>query len=176
VKGKIAEHPTGAEGLVLELIDPAFRNLGGPPSLASCTRDVYAPGTVYTLRAALKIALGIAAAAAHLHTQGIMHGDLYAHNILYTEAGEALLGDFGAACFFDPADLRRAAALQRLEVRAFACLLEDLLTHCPEAAAVPPVYQAWQQLQHRCAQPEVAARPLFAEVVQELASWAVAPA
>nr|GFB56180.1 hypothetical protein [Tanacetum cinerariifolium] len=172
VKGKIAEHPAGAEGLVLELIDPAFRNLGGPPSLASCTRDVYAPGTAYSLRAALRIALGMAAAAAHLHTQGIMHGDLYAHNILYTEAGEALLGDFGAACFFDPADLGRAQALQRLEVRAFACLLEDLLTHCPEAAAAPAVHHAWQQLQHRCAQPDVAARPLFAEIVQELAGWA----
>jgi hypothetical protein len=171
VKGKIAEHPTEAEGLVLELIDPAFRNLGGPPSLASCTRDVYAPGTEYSLQAALRIAQGIAAAAAHLHAQGIMHGDLYAHNILYTEAGEALLGDFGAACFFDPADLGRAQALQRLEVRAFACLLEDLLTHCPEAAATPAVQQAWQQLQHRCAQPEVATRPLFAEVVSELASW-----
>jgi hypothetical protein len=171
VKGKIAEHPAGAEGLVLELIDPAFRNLGGPPSLASCTRDVYAPGTVYSLSAALRIALGIAAAAAHLHTQGIMHGDLYAHNILYTEAGEALLGDFGAACFFDPADLGRAQALQRLEVRAFACLLEDLLTHCPEATATPIVHHAWQQLQHRCAQPEVGARPLFAEVVQELTNW-----
>ncbi len=176
VKGKIAEHPTGAEGLVLELIDPAFRNLGGPPSLASCTRDVYAPGTVYSLSAALRIALGIAAAAAHLHTQGIMHGDLYAHNILYTEAGEALLGDFGAACFFDLADLGRAEALQRLEVRAFACLLEDLLTHCPEAAAVPAVHHAWQQLQQRCAQPDVAARPLFAEIVQELAGWVAVPA
>lgn len=176
VKGKIAQHPARAEGLVLELIDPAFRNLGGPPSLASCTRDVYAPGTAFSLRAALRIALGIAAAAAHLHTQGIMHGDLYAHNVLHTEAGEALLGDFGAACFFDPADLGRAEALQRVEVRAFACLLEDLLTHCPELAAAPAVHRAWQQLQQRCAQPEVAARPLFAEVVQELASWSVAPA
>jgi hypothetical protein len=172
VKGKIAEHPAGAEGLVLELIDPAFRNLGGPPSLASCTRDVYAPGTVYSLRAVLRIALGIAAAAAHLHAQGIMHGDLYAHNMLYTEAGEALLGDFGAACFFDPADERQAQTLQQLEARAFACLLDDLLTHCPEAAALPAVHQAWQQLQHRCAQPEVAARPLFTEVVQELTRWA----
>ena len=165
VKGKIAEHPTKAECLVLELIDPAFRNLGGPPSLASCTRDVYAPGTVYSLPAALRMAQGIAAAAAHLHAQGIMHGDLYAHNILYTEAGEALLGDFGAACFFDSADVATAGALQRLEVLAFACLLEELLAHCPEAATVPAVQQAWQQLQRRCAQPEVAARPLFAEIV-----------
>ena len=174
VKGKVAQHPAAAEGLVLVLIDPAFRNLAGPPSLASCTRDVYAPGTVYSPAAALRMALGIAGAAAHLHAQGIMHGDLYAHNILYAEAGEALLGDFGAACFFDPADLGSAQALQRLEVLAFACLLEELLAHCPAAAATPALHQAWQQLLHRCAQPEVAARPLFAEVVKELQSWSVA--
>ena len=171
VKGKIAGHPAQAEGLVLELIDPAFRNLGGPPSLASCTRDVYAPGTAYGLTAALRIALGIAAAATHLHAQGIMHGDLYAHNILYTAAGDALLGDFGAACFFDPADLGRAQALQQLEVRAFGCLLDDLLAHCPEAAAEPAVHHAWQRLLHRCMQPEAAARPLFVEILQELAGW-----
>jgi hypothetical protein len=171
VKGKIAEHPTGAEGLVLELIDPAFRNLGGPPSLDSCTRDVYAPGTEFSLQAALRIALGIAAAAAHLHTQGIMHGDLYAHNILYTEVGDSLLGDFGAACFFDPADLGRAEALQRLEVRAFGCLLEDLQAHCPALAATPAMQAGWLALQQRCLQPAVAARPLFAEIVAELAGW-----
>jgi len=171
VKGKIAEHPTSAEGLVLALIDPAFHNLAGPPSLSSCTRDVYAPGTTFSPSAALKIALGIAAAAAHLHAQGIMHGDLYAHNILYTEVGDALLGDFGAACFFDSADLGRAQALQRLEVLAFGCLLEELLGHCPQLAAVPALHQAWQGLLHRCTQPKVAARPLFAEVVAELGSW-----
>jgi hypothetical protein len=171
VKGKITEHPAQAEGLVLELIDPAFRNLAGPPSLASCTRDVYAPGTVYGPAAALKMALGIAAAAAHLHAQGIMHGDLYGHNILYTEAGDALLGDFGAACFFDLADIGRAQALQRLEVRAFGCLLEELLAHCPLLAATPALRQAWQQLQQRCTQPAVAIRPLFAEIVAELVSW-----
>ncbi|MVN75954.1 protein kinase [Hymenobacter sp. HMF4947] len=163
VKGKISGHPAAAEGLVLELIDPAFGNLAGPPSLASCTRDVYAPGTVFSLRAALRLAQGMAAAAAHLHAQGIMHGDLYAHNILNTTAGDGLLGDFGAACFFDPAS-PAAPALQRLEVRAFACLLEELLAHCPAAAAVPAVQQAWLNLQHRCAQSEVGARPSFFEI------------
>jgi hypothetical protein len=168
VRGKVARHPAGAEGLVLELIDPVFGNLAGPPSLASCTRDVYAPGTVFSLAAALRLAQGIASAAAHLHAQGIMHGDLYAHNILYTSAGESLLGDFGAACFFDPADVATAEALQRLEVRAFGCLLEELLAHCPELAAALAVAQAWQALVQRCTQPEVAVRPLFAEIEQAL--------
>jgi hypothetical protein len=174
VKGNIAGHPAGAEGLVLELIDPVFGNLAGPPSLASCTRDVYAPNTVFGLPAALRLAQGIAAAAAHLHTQGIMHGDLYAHNILYTKAGESLLGDFGAACFFDPTSVATAEALQRLEVRAFGCLLEELLAHCPEAAAAPATHQAWQALVQRCMQPETGARPLFVEIQRVLTELAAA--
>ncbi len=166
VEGKISQHPAGAEGLVLELIAPAFGNLAGPPSLATCTRDVYAPGTTFSLAAALRLAHGIAAAAAHLHRQGILHGDLYAHNILATAAGDALLGDFGAASFFDAAG-PAAAGLQRLETRAFGCLLEELLAHCPAGDAA--TLRALADLQRRCTQPAVAARPALAEVEQELA-------
>jgi serine/threonine protein kinase len=169
VNGKLAHHPTNAEGLVLELIDPTFQILAGPPSFASCTRDVYAAGTTFRLDTALRIAHGIASAAQHLHARGILHGDLYAHNILTTSTGDCLLGDFGAACFFNPEDLATAHALQRLEVRAFACLLEELLEHC-QASATAAVILALRDLQQRCAQPEVAARPLFAEIVHKLTS------
>ncbi|MGI4738890.1 MAG: leucine-rich repeat-containing protein kinase family protein [Janthinobacterium lividum] len=171
VEGKISHHPARAEGLVLELIDPAYGNLAGPPSLATCTRDVYAPGTTFTLAAAGRLAHGIAAAAAHLHAQGILHGDLYAHNILATAAGAALLGDFGAASFFDAAT-PAAQSLQRLEARAFGHLLEELLAQCPTGAddSEEPVRRAWVGLQLRCTQPTVAARPLFAEIERELAA------
>ena len=169
VEGKLSGHPTGAEGLVLELIDDAFGNLAGPPSLATCTRDVYQPGTVFSLETALAIASGIAAAAGHLHTKGIMHGDLYAHNILTTAEGNALLGDFGAASFFDSEDVATAHAMQRLEVRAFGCLLEELLTYCAEAHKTPAAVAALWDLQGRCGQEEIAARPLFAEIERVLA-------
>lgn len=168
VRGQVVGHPTGADGLVLNLIDPAYGNLAGPPSLATCTRDVYEPGTSFTPVAALRLALGVAAAAAHLHAQSILHGDLYAHNILCTAAGEALLGDFGAAGFFDPTRAE-ASALQRLETRALGCLLEELLAHCP---AMPPAWQqAWLRLTAACMQPTVAARPLAATVRDELHRW-----
>ncbi len=170
VRGRIADHPAGAEGLVLDLIDPAFGNLAGPPSLASCTRDVYPQGTTFSPLVIWRLASGMASAAAHLHAQGILHGDFYAHNILYTAAGESLLGDFGAACFFAPTDQVLAPALQRLEVRAFACLLEELLIHCPASEQLPAFAQAWSDLQRRCMQLAVAARPLFAEIRQELAA------
>ena len=168
VQGRISGHPTGAEGLVLDLIDPSFGNLAGPPSLATCTRDVYKASTEFRLETALRIAVGIASAAGHLHAQGILHGDLYAHNILTTPAGEALLGDFGAACFYHPGQAAVAPALQQLEVRAFGCLLEELLTHCPEADATPAAGAALWNLQQRCVQPQVSARPLFGEISRVL--------
>jgi len=166
VKGKIGGHPTGAEGLVLELIDPAF----GPPSFASCTRDVYAAGTTFSRHTAWRIARGTAAAAGHLHAQGILHGDLYAHNILNTPDGDALLGDFGAACFFDSRDTETATALQQVEVRAFGCLLEELLEYSQEDTE-PMAGAALWELQRRCVVPEPAARPLFSEIVRELERW-----
>jgi serine/threonine protein kinase len=131
---------------------------------------VYAPDATFTLRAALRIAQGIAAAAAHLHTRGIMHGDLYAHNILTNEAGASLLSDFGAACFFDPEDAETAHALQRLEVRAFGCLLEELSDRCRSSVAVSDTtMNKLLDLQQRCAQPNASARPLFSEIQQTLA-------
>ncbi|WP_460583808.1 protein kinase [Hymenobacter arcticus] len=165
VEGKLAQHPAGAEGLVLELIAPVFGNLAGPPSLATCTRDVYAPGTTFSLASALRLAHGMASAAAHLHERGILHGDFYAHNILATAAGDALLGDFGAASFFDTAT-PAAAGLQRLEVRAFGCLLEELLMHCPTSDAA--MLRTLADLQQRCMQPVVAERPTLAEVEKKL--------
>ncbi|AYA36052.1 protein kinase [Hymenobacter oligotrophus] len=168
VAGKIQRHPAGAEGLVLQLIEPRFGNLAGPPSFATCTRDVYAADTRFSLPEVLRIALGIASAVRHLHSRGIVHGDLYAHNILVAEGGECLLGDFGAACFFDPADAATARALQQVEARAFGCLLEELLERCPNASH-PAVLQALGALQQRCMQPEAASRPLFAEIEQTLA-------
>lgn len=45
VVGTVPDHPAGVSAMVMELMDPAFHNLAGPPSLATCTRDVYADGT-----------------------------------------------------------------------------------------------------------------------------------
>lgn len=164
VLGRIDRHPEGAEGLVMALIDPAYVNLAGPPSLDSCTRDVYAPDLVLTLPMVIRLAHGIASVAAQLHGRGIMHGDLYGHNILRCEQGHPVLGDFGAASFYDPADLPSAEALQRIEVRAFACLLEELLQRCPPAAE----HAALWALQARCMSENPTERPLFTEILAVL--------
>ena len=158
-------------GLVFSFVPTEYKSLGNPPSLESCTRDTYDADAVFALPIALRIAQGIASAAAHLHERGIMHGDLYAHNILVNEAGESLLGDFGAASFYDM-DSPLAQQLQRLEVRAFGCLLEDLLDRCvvdDEDAAQVETRNDMRLLQADCTNKIVENRPSFAEICKILA-------
>jgi len=165
VHGKIAQHPAQATGLVMALIDPSFRNLAGPPSLDSCTRDIYAADSRFSLPNLLHMATDIASAARQLHAKGIMHGDLYAHNILHNGQGDCLLGDFGAASFYDLHNNTLALALQRIEVRAFGCLLEELLERCDADNKTTAKLQA---LQASCMQENTTARPLFSEIVNFL--------
>jgi hypothetical protein len=171
VKGKIDSHPEGQAGLVMSLVGSHYRNLAGPPSLESCTRDVYAPEMQFNLSEALRIALDMASVAEQLHANGIMHGDFYAHNILVNESGHALLGDFGAACFVSETDAAQALGLERIEVRAFGCLLEELLERVgvPKGGllSVDVLHQA-RQLKESCLDNSVNTRPGFKQLKTQL--------
>jgi len=156
--GHITGHPSGAPGLVMELISPEFTPLAGPPSLDSCTRDIYPCDHRFSPEVALRIATGLASAASHLHRHGIMHGDLYAHNALWNAHGHCLLGDFGAASFYPS---HQAQVLERIEVRAFGIFLSELITRTepnPQLA----------ELQARCLHADVSQRPTFDCIVLEL--------
>lgn len=161
--GRISGHPEGRHGLVMPLIPPSYQVLAGPPSLDSCTRDVYAQTTRLAPNQVLQIALDMASAAAHLHRSGVLHGDLYAHNILVDEKGHAFLGDFGAASFIDETDKSLSAALKRLEVRAFGCLLEELVAQC-QGNSQDPALLALDKLAARCLDTANESRPLFDEI------------
>jgi hypothetical protein len=172
---ELVDHPAGARGLLLPLIPPSHVNLAGPPSLASCTRDVYPAGFTIAVPAAVKLAQGMADAVAHLHQQGVMHGDLYAHNILWDPAsGQALLSDFGAATLLpsDPPAFSRA--LQALEVRAFGCLLEELVAHAASDAQHAAALAEMGAMAHDCLSPVPAERPQLAELAGRLNALGVA--
>ncbi|MCK9687807.1 leucine-rich repeat-containing protein kinase family protein [Scleromatobacter humisilvae] len=136
VEGRIAGHPQDAQGLVMGLIPPRYRSLAGPPSLASCTRDVYAPGLRFTGAHARSIARGARDALVHLHAQGLMHGDFYAHNLLVDDDAHALLGDFGAASFLPEDDDARAEALRRIDRRSLGVLVDELAQRCDDPGAL----------------------------------------
>lgn len=157
-RGQLEGHPEGLPGMVMELIDPAYRILAGPPSFESCTRDVYAPTLSFETAAAHRMLSGLASATRHLHERGVMHGDLYGHNVLYRDDGHALLGDFGAASRYRPEDKALASKLEAIEVRAFGILLEEVAGRC---RAAPP---GWKALSDTCQQPDPGARPCFRDV------------
>jgi hypothetical protein len=162
--GRLSGHPEGQEGLVMPLIPAHWRVLAGPPSLESCTRDVYDPGFRLTPSAAIRITHRIAQALAHMHGRGLLHGDLYAHNILWDgSCGDAVLSDFGAACFLPDASDRR---LMGIEVRAFGLLIGELLAASAEDAGDNT---RLRDMQAQCLQPEVTQRPMMAGIVDALA-------
>lgn len=167
VEGVVHTPADATPGLVLPLLDPSFQPLAGPPSFSSCSRDVYPDRFGISVDKLLIIARAVAGAVAHLHARGLLHGDLYGHNILWNAADRALLSDFGAASFFDPDDHATAVALQRLEVRAFGCLLEELLAAVDNPADLR--CRPLATLRDACLQPQVAQRPLFSDLVAALA-------
>ena len=173
---QLSDHPQGTRGLLLPLIPPHYTNLAGPPSLDTCTRDVYAPGLRIPVPAMLRLAQDIADAVAHLHGQGVMHGDLYAHNILWDAAsGQAMLSDFGAGTLLPVDHTGVSRALQALEVRAFGCLLEELVAHAQQAdsgqaAALADV----AALVRACLDDSPAHRPSMADAVHQLAVVGIA--
>ena len=147
----------------MPLIPAGWRALGGPPSLESCTRDVYAPELRLAAPAALGLARRVAAALAHLHGRGVLHGDVYAHNILWDGAeGQAVLSDFGAASLLPP---EAAVRLTGLEARAFGLLAEELLAVAP---AEDPALTSLREVAARCLTPRPADRPGMAEVLRAL--------
>lgn len=140
VHGVLAGHPQGRQGLVLPRLAAQWAPLAGPPSMRSCSRDVYAAGLRLPAAQAASIGRAAASAMAHLHERGLMHGDLYGHNLLVDGQGGALLSDFGAASFLPEDDPGRARALQALDERALQILLAELAAHADDAAAAAPSF------------------------------------
>jgi len=165
VIGKIKNHPQQKMGLALELISKHYKNLGNPPSFDTCTRDTFNEGTYFEPLLVLQIAKTIAGASNHLHDRGIMHGDLYAHNILFDNSGNTIFGDFGAATIYDTQH-KNANLLEKIDVRAFGCLLEDLLNHSKNESSNDKI----RLLKNECLNPNIQERPTFAKIVDYLST------
>jgi Protein tyrosine and serine/threonine kinase/Leucine rich repeat len=166
VIGQLTDHPQGLEGLLMPLVDAGLKALAEPPSLNTCSRDVYPPGRAWTLDTALRMAQESASALAHLHERGLMHGDFYGHNLLWREGEGLMLGDFGAATPFDPNDRVTAQRLARIEVRAWGCFLQELLTHLTAEDSSHPQAQGLEALRAQCMGP-VLARPAWTAIKEK---------
>lgn len=92
------------------------------------------------------------------------HGDLYAHNILIGVGGHVLLGDFGAA--FATGDL--GEQMERVEVRAFGCLVDDLLQLSPNRN--DRKWHMLRELADVCLGEIPPLRPTFAAIFDQLST------
>lgn len=123
-------------GIIMELIDNEFYNLGLPPSLSSCTRDTFEDGVCFTPMAIYKVGCQLLDGLCHLHQQGISHGDIYAHNTMINSGYDLLFGDFGAATNLKSLSDYQQEAMERIEVRAWCCVLDDMLNQVPRNIVV----------------------------------------
>jgi len=160
---EIKNHSEGKMGIVMELISSDYTNLGNPPSFETCTRDVFPESVRFTFSQVVSISKCISSAMEHLHNQGILHGDLYAHNTMTNPDGRALLGDFGAATRYDRNTIF-SKLLEKLDVRAFGCLLEDLLIRIEVADLKVVKYDLLNNLKDSCLDPLSIKRPDFKKI------------
>ena len=103
-----------------------------------------------------------------MHERGIMHGDFYAHNIMIDAEANSILGDFGGASFFEPTEVEIRNGLERLEVRAFGCLIEELLELSKENENFIKQREALISLKESSMQDKTAKRPLFVEIFKSI--------
>jgi hypothetical protein len=124
---------TRSGSLVLEYLD-GYAALASPPSLESCSRDVYDKSLYWNGDQAVATVSALLSALWELHRIGVCHGDFYAHNILVSadDPSQVRLTDWGAAFQYDPdgdGDSGLGRWIQTVELRAFAVFLQELLDH-----------------------------------------------
>ncbi|WP_122893768.1 leucine-rich repeat-containing protein kinase family protein [Arcobacter peruensis] len=168
VLAKVSNHPENKDVLMLELIPSSFKNLGLPPSLESCTRDTYPSDFKLSIKDSLKILQETANAAFHMHERGIIHGDFYAHNIMIDKKYTSILGDFGAASYYELEEIKIKNTLEKIEVRAFGCLIQELLSLCKEDLSNKEIRDYLIKLQNKCKNEIIEKRPLFKEILKIL--------
>jgi Leucine-rich repeat (LRR) protein len=155
--------------LVMELIPASFYNLGLPPSLKTCTRDTFPNEAELEVTDITKIALSMADTLRHLHANNISHGDIYAHNTMVDENANMLFGDFGAASNLQVLPKNQQVAMQAIEVRAFGCLLDDLLPLCHHSK-ITEQYKPLVTIKDNCMEKDPLIRPTFSIIVEQLKS------
>lgn len=158
---------SGQLALVMELIPDTFYNLGLPPSLVTCTRDTFKEGTQYSPTEIAKVAYQMVDMLTHLHQNGVSHGDVYAHNTMINDSASVLFGDFGAASNLCLLPAIQQQAMEAIEVRAFGCLLDDLLA-IGNTDSNLELFNVLIELKDHCMKELVALRPTFTEIIERL--------
>eukprot|EP00536_Pseudo-nitzschia_multiseries_P010339 jgi/Psemu1/25626/gm1.25626_g len=162
--------------LVMEFLD-GYKALAGPPSMSSCSRDVYSDDDREALFSSVvfplwKIATDTLRVLAKLHALGITHADFYAHNILIRPGAETeteteasvKVSDFGAAFRYRYNDNNNnnnnnnnesalsefGRLVERVEVRAYAVLVAELHELAKDGTMAEQSDEPWEELLDAC--------------------------
>jgi serine/threonine protein kinase len=128
---------------------------------------VFDEGTQFAAKEIFNTLLNTASVLEQLHSKGIMHGDFYAHNLMIDADANVLLGDFGAATLYDLNSID-AIFHEQIDVRAFGCLIDDLLMHSNEIEE--KAIKHFSSLKELCFNEIVSERPTFKEIYQKILS------
>jgi serine/threonine protein kinase len=162
---RLTGHPHGTAGLVMPLLDARLQPLAGPPSLDSCSRDVYASDARFSATQATRLLQDAAQALAHLHDHGVLHGDFYAHNLLWhPTSGAAVLSDLGAALRWPDSAGFAWPSAQRWDVLAFGHLVAEVLVRLAPSEEAQALRRRWLPWQVACQSSQGAERPTMREV------------
>ncbi|KHT46749.1 leucine-rich repeat-containing protein kinase family protein [Vibrio sinaloensis] len=132
--------------LVMKLIPDNYVNLGLPPTLETCTRDVFKPEFRLSVRQIEKIVDQMVDVFNHMHDNKVCHGDLYAHNVLINQECEMIFGDFGAASVYDYLTETQQRGVRKVEARALSHFIDDLLSVCQAKEQQTAAYQSLRKL------------------------------
>jgi hypothetical protein len=166
--GKVIGAPDAYDRLIMPLVSSDFKVLGDPPSLNTICRDVYLNDRVFSTEFVIHVLQTVAAGMEHLHSKGVMHGDLYAHNILANQDGESCVGDFGGASLYALGS-SGGKLREQIDVRAFGYLAEELIARI-SPPSVDTVALGLQSLRDSCLDENARKRPTFTEISSFLAS------
>lgn len=154
-------------GLVMEYVEGA--PLAEKPNSQSLLRCRWAEGVTFKLPFVLNVAVGIASALEAMHARGLVHGDVYAHNILADKSGNSVLCDYGAAFYYPKA---LAKSFEGHEARGFGLLLRDLVTRLDIGfegmSAALDAQKKMLMLVQQCTLGPPARRPKMASIAQKL--------
>ncbi|WP_372883151.1 leucine-rich repeat-containing protein kinase family protein [Psychromonas sp.] len=154
---KVGNHPNlikslaqvnedGYLALIMNLIPPHYNNLGLPPCFQSCTRDTFPADFTLSIEQIDKIVAQMEDVFTHLHLNQVCHGDLYAHNTLFNDQANIIVGDFGAATMYHMLNAEQQQQIKQIERRALHHFIDDLLSICTEEDKLNKKFRQLKQL------------------------------
>lgn len=145
VKSLAQVNEEGYLALIMSLIPAHYDNLGQPPNFDTCTRDTFPEGFSLSIEQIKKMVEQMENVFIHLHENQVCHGDLYAHNALFDDDANIIVGDFGAATMYHMLNDEQQEQVKQIERRAFHYFIEDLLSVCIEEDLSSEMYAQLKQ-------------------------------